>query len=439
MKIKIREFRSKAFIVSSLTIVMLVILPYESYCQKEIKTVPDGTEGAVHVIHKADTISGKVEKLPPNEFENSYSTFKIGLGYNHDYVNYSQSDVFKQQMDSGGFVLEPKFKLRDFRVLFTGRLKTKRTLTWKFAFMYDGDNDKWMVRETGAIIGVPELFGHIFVGRTKEGFSLVKVMNGHFPWTAERQMALDPIPILADGIKWFGFMPRSRIFWNLGYFNDIVSKGQSYSTYAWQYVARIGWMPFYNKEKNQLLHIATNLRYGKPLDGQMTVKSRPESNPTPQIINTGKFITDYSSHVGAEAYFSTGRILLGSEVMVHNFYSKSSENHKYFGGDIAVAYSFTGAVRPYTTQGSIYAFVPVKKPVFKGGWGEWEGVLRLSTFDLNDRSIKGGEFWRITPMVNWYLTNVMRMEFVYGYGVLDKYNLKGAVQFYQVRLQLTVL
>ena len=174
----------------------------------------------------------------------------------------------------------------------SGVFKTKRTISWKFGIMYDGDKKIWMIRETGLTIGVPELTGHIFIGRTKEGYSMVKVMNGHSPWAAERQMALDVIPILADGIKWFGYLPKSRVFWNLGYFNDFISKGQGFSTYAWQYDARVGWLPIYNKEKNKVLHIAANLRYGKPLDGKITLKSRPESNPAPQIINTGSFAAD---------------------------------------------------------------------------------------------------------------------------------------------------
>ena len=56
------------------------------------------------------------------------------------------------------------------------------------------------------------------------------------------------------------------------------------------------------------------------------------------------------------------------------------------------------------TIGSIFGFVPVTKSVFKGGWGEWEVVLRYSSLDLNDGSIQGGKFWRITPMVNWYMS-----------------------------------
>jgi phosphate-selective porin OprO and OprP len=404
--------------------------------QDTTKTVPDGTTGLVLKVGPDDYLK---KTIPPNVFEGTYSTIRIGFGYIGDAATYSQDAVFKRQMDSAGLALNSTIETRDFRIMASGVFKTKRTLAWKTGFMYDGDNKVWYLRETGLTVGVPELFGHIFIGRTKEGYSMVKVMNGHFPWTAERQMALDVIPILADGIKYFGSLPKSRVFWNLGYFNDFVSKGQSFSTYAWQYDARVGWLPFYDKEKNRVLHIAANFRYGKPLDGKITLKSRPESNPAPQIINTGTFAADHSTHIGGEMYYSTGRLLLGSEVMVHKFNSKASEDHSFFGGDVVATYIFTKARRTYTTTGSIFEFVPVTTSVFKGGWGEWEAVLRFSTLDLNDGSIQGGKFWRITPMVNWYMTRAMRMEFIYGYGILDRYNMKGNLQIFQARLQLTVM
>lgn len=401
------------------------------------KTVPDGTTGLVLEVGPGDYL---IKKRPANEFEGTYSTIRLGFGYILDAATYSQNAVFKQQMDSAGLTFDPKIETRDFRIMASGVFKTKRTLAWKSGFMYDGDKKIWYMRETGLTIGVPELFGHVFIGRTKEGYSMVKVMNGHFPWTAERQMALDVIPILADGIKYYGNLPKSRIFWNLGYFNDVFSKSQSFSTYAWQYDARVGWLPFYNKEKNSVLHIAANLRYGKPLDDKINLKSRPESNPAPQIINTGTFSANYSTHIGGELYYSTGRLLLGSEVMVHHFSASGvNEDHNFFGGDVFATYIFTGARRPYRPMGSMFDFVPVTKSIFKGGWGEWEAVLRYSTLDLNDGSIHGGKFWRITPMVNWYMARGTRMEFIYGYGVLDRYHLKGAVQIFQARLQLTIM
>jgi phosphate-selective porin OprO/OprP len=125
--------------------------------------------------------------------------------------------------------------------------------------------------------------------------------------------------------------------------------------------------------------------------------------------------------------------------MVHKFNASVADDHSFFGGDIIVSYMITKTKRPYTTVGSIFGFVPVTHSVFKGGWGEWEAVVRFSSLDLNDGSINGGKFWRITPMINWYMTKVMRMEFVYGYGVLDRYNLKGAVQIFQVRIQFTLM
>jgi len=421
----------------STVLVALILLQHGALFGQETKTVPDGTEGVTLEKRSPDSIT---KKLPANEFKGPYSTFRIGFGYIVDASTYSQDDVFKKQMDSANLDVKSTIKTRDFRILGSGVLTTtKRVISWKFAYMYDGNEKIWMMRESGVTVGVPELKGHIFVGRTKEGFSMVKVMNGHSPWGYERQMALDVIPILADGIKWFGMLPKSKIFWNLGYFNDFLSKGQSFSTFSSQYVARVGWLPINNPAKKQTLHIAANLRYAKPLDGKITLKSRPESNNTPQLINTGSFETDHSNHIGAEAYYTNKRFTFGSEVVTHNFYSDKGDDHKFFGGNLMVTYSITGGMRPYKTEGSIFGFMPVKKSVFKGGLGEIEAAVFASTVNLNDGNIKGGQMWRITPMLNWYPVQFIRFELIYGYGVLERYDVKGKVQFFETRLQFTVM
>ena len=410
--------------------------------QEPAKTLPNGTDGLTFTPRGSDSTFIKVRSdLPANEFTGMYGTFKIGLGYIGDFTAYAQSKVFKQQMDSLGLDLTPSYATRDFRLMFSGRLlKTKRYVGYRFAYMYDGDKKIWMMRETGLTIGVPELKGTFFIGRTKEGYSMIKVMNGHSGPANERQMALDPIPILADGIKYFGYFPKSRIFMNLGAFNDLFSKGQSFSTLAWQYVARVGWVPINDAKNKKLLHIAGNFSYGRPLNDTFLIKSRPESNPTPQLINTGKFPADRSTSIGAEIYYGNGPFMIGSEIMQHKFYAKKTDDHTFNGGDVWVSYLFTGSHRPYnTSNGNIFGFIPVKKSVFKGGWGEIEGVLHVSTFDLNDKSIYGGQFTRITPMVNWYLSQALRWELIYGYGILDRFGLKGHVHFFETRIQLTVL
>lgn len=104
----------------------------------------------------------------------------------YDFVTYQPDQISEQQMDSAGNVLEPTFAVRDMRIVMSGKLTTKRNITWKVGLMYNGPTDEWMVRESGIMIGVPELWGSFFVGRTKEGFSMNKVMNGYAGWTHER-------------------------------------------------------------------------------------------------------------------------------------------------------------------------------------------------------------------------------------------------------------
>lgn len=395
-------------------------------------TIPDGTDG--ETIVKIDA-----PKKPWNELNLGFTTFKFGAGFLYEYGAFGQDDKAKQQAELGGYELEAHAKLRDFRLLFSGQLPTERNIIWKIGLMYDGLTGEWFERETGVMIAVPELWGNIFIGRTKEGTSLNKVMNGYAGWTLERQMALDVIPILADGVKWLGYLQKQGILWNVGAYGDALSKGQSFSTFQWQAAARIAWLPIYSKENQTLVHLGMSIRYGKPVDGKIRLKSRPEAFTAPFFIDTGTFASDHSTHIGWEAYYSRKSLMIGSEYYLHKFSSTEKDDPLFHGGEVVVSYILTGESRPYSTVSGIYSFVPVSKPVWKGGPGAIETLLRISTLDLNGGLIKGGKFWRVTPMVNWYLSPIVRWEVAYGYGTLDRYNLKGTTQFFQTRIQLVVM
>jgi phosphate-selective porin OprO/OprP len=99
------------------------------------------------------------------------------------------------------------------------------------------------------------------------------------------------------------------------------------------------------------------------------------------------------------------------------------------------SYIITGETRPYSTATSIFGFMPIKKSVFEGGPGAWEAMLRLSNIDLDSGTLNGGKFWRITPQINWYLSENVRFELNYGYGVLDRFNKTGTTHFFQSRIQ----
>ena len=410
-----------------------------SYSQDK-EYIPDGTQGEQLEVLDSTKVPTKWKDKRWRLFPGKFSSFKFGGGFLYEFAGYKQNTEGKRQMDSIGSELKPAFTVRDFRITLSGQLKkTKRTISWKAGFMYDDANREWLVRETGVMVDVPELSSKFFVGRTKEGFSMSKVMVGYAGWTMERQMAIDVIPILADGIKWLGYLPKQRIFWNAGVYADWISKNQSFSTFKWQTALRAGILPIYDQKENKLLHLGINYRYGVPENEEIRLRSRPEADPSFHFIDTQKFPSTNSSQFGGEAYYRKGPLMLGSEIYWHGFKSMQSNDPVFFGGEAVVSYMITGESRPYHTSTSILGFVPVNKSIFQGGPGAWEVLFRASTLDLNGGTIQGGKFWRVTPMVNWYLSKDIRFALAYGYGVLDRFGLKGATQFFQSRIQLTLL
>ncbi len=367
-----------------------------------------------------------------NEFDGPFTTLRFGGGLLYEIAGYSQDEESEQQFD-----LETEDKVRDFRLLFKGRLKTERPVTWTCGVMYDGPSDSWLVRETGVMVAVPELWGHFFIGRTKEGFSLNKVMTGYSGWTLERATIIDAtIPILADGVKWLGYVPERGLLWNIGWYGDWLSEEESFSSYDHQFVARVAWLPIASETEGTLLHIGLSGRQGEPDDGQLQVRSRPEAFPAPYFVDTGKFSAESSRVAAAEVYYRSGPLLVGSEYFVESVDSSETGDPVFHGGDVVMTWLITGETRAYNTLGGYFKSVSPARTVFDGGPGAWEVVARLSYIDLDDGTLRGGAFWRFTPMVNWYLSDNIRFELAYGYGTLDRFDLEGTTQFFQSRIQL---
>jgi phosphate-selective porin OprO/OprP len=387
-----------------------------------------------------NTIDAREDDKPPdrrfvnwNEYQGPYFTIRFGAGLLIDYAAYAQDLDSKRQVE-----MHPAPRLRDFRFLLGGKLfpKIKRSITWSAGIMYDATAHEWRMRQTGVMFAAPKLRGALFIGRSKEGFSLVKVMTGYDGWTMERSTMNDAtIPILADGIKWLGYSKKHKFLWNAGYFNDVLSKGQSFSTYSSQVVGRFAVLPIHSEKENKVLHLGVNLRFGKPLDNKIRFKSRPEAFPAPFFIDTGSFPSDSTRMIGYEAYYRGKRWLFGSEYWWVFVSSDAKRDPVFHGGEFVATYLFNDATRAYNTIGGYFREVEPKRSVFEGGPGAWELVIRYSRSDFDDKSVQGGTFGRITSQVNWYLSENLRLEANYGYGRLDRFNLKGSTHFFQTRIQ----
>lgn len=366
-----------------------------------------------------------------NEFEGPFFTLRASAGVILDAGTFAQDAASRDQFGSLG----PDWQVRDFRVMFNGRIKTNRKITWCAGFMYDHANDEWFVRQTGIQIALPELKGQVFVGRSKEGISLNMIMVGYAGWTMERSTTVvATVPLLADGIKWMGYLPKQRLLYNLGWYTDVLSEGQSFSSYDQQIVARVGYLPIL-EEKGTLLHVAVAGRYGLVNDRTLRLRSRPEFNIAPYFVETESFAARDTKMAQAEVYYRPGPWLFGAEYFVQKANALDVADPLFHGGDAVVSFLITGETRKYNTAGGYFLAVSPKRPVFQGGPGAFEALLRLSYIDLDDGAIHGGRFWRLTPMVNWYLSDHLRLELAYGVGQLDRFGVTGTTQFLQSRLQ----
>ena len=424
---------------TSLALACLVFLGFSSLgllVAPRHASAQSSTEPAVATIDSTAE-AGEADGAPKrslvkwNEYDGPISTARFGYLFVYDAASYTQDDASRRQVT----LESPDHGLRDFRVTLKGRFKTKRPISWAVGYMYDAADKNWHFRTTGFQVDLPEISGRVFVGRTKEGYSMAKVMVGAYIVSLERAQTLDAfIPILADGIKYMGYYPRQHMFLSLGYFTDGLtaqSEKEKFALYDNQAVVRLGWQPILSEQK--VLHLAVMARDTKPDDGKIRLKSRPGAWLAPYFIDTGTLTSDRSHTYGLEANYRSGSWLFASEYDWQDLELAGGGKPMFHGGEVTATWLITGEVRPYNKVGGFYQQVTPKRSVFEGGRGALEATLGVTYNDFNEGNIDGGKFWRVTPTVQWHLSSYLRFEAAYGYGELDRFGRTGRTQFFQGR------
>jgi phosphate-selective porin OprO and OprP len=397
------------------------------------------TRAAADSVARADSAAeGKQVGWPRrfvlhwNEYNLGFTTFLWGAAILPDYASFNQDSMSTEHLE-----VEPQGKIRDSRFMLFGRLNTERPITWQTGLMYDWAAQKWRVRLSMVSVDVPEIRSEFQIGRLKEGLSLNRVISGYDGWTVERFTFSDAaIPLLADGIKWMGYVPEKNVLWNLGVYTNWLTEGESYSYYQNQVVGRLAYLRMDSATAGTLWHVGVGVHVGKPEHDTLRLKSKPEAFEATNFVDTGTFPATLGTIVGLEAYYRDGPWLYGSEYYVEQARSAQYNNPQFHGGDAFVAWIVTGETRPYAAPLGTFRAVSPARPVFKGGPGAIEAVLRVSYIDLDSDSLSGGKFWRVTPTVNWHLSDQARLSFAYGIGGLDRFGGHSRTEFFQARLQL---
>jgi len=368
-----------------------------------------------------------------NDFKGESYTLHFGINAMYDAVRVNQDPG---SVDQWGNLKSPDSKWRDVRLLASGTFpRSKRLLEWKVGYMRDGLNDQWLFRETGIIVAVPEIWGHLFIGRTKLGTSMIKHMSGASIMGMERTAIEDmTIPIQNDGIRWMGYLPKQRLVWNLGYFNQTLFNQHLYPFMDQQYATRVAYLPILSETDGKVLHLALNLAYSNPRDGKTQLKARPEATTAPYFLDTGVFPASHETLIGPEVWYRDNSWLLGGAYYFVGTQADAGD-HQFNGGDIWASWLMTGEVRRYNTRGALFDFVYPKHSLFNGGTGAFEATVHGTYTNADDGNMQGGKFWRVTPTLAWYPSYEFRVTLGYGYGELDRFGTTGATHFFQGRIQ----
>jgi phosphate-selective porin OprO/OprP len=394
----------------------------------------DGSGSAAAEQGDSPNMAAKAE--PWNQVDLKIITVRIGAGFLFDWATYQQDAAA-----SAALPLSADEGVRDFRVLIKGGFPWLPRVSYSIGYMYDGATQTWRWRQTGVKIDVPEIDGDLFVGRTKEPFSTNKMMVGYYGWTNERSAASDAfLPILADGVRWTGRLFTNHLVYGAGWFKDTLSENESFNKNDRQFAGRVVLLPNGADKEAPVLHFAIAGRFADSNDGFLRYRSRPESFlAQTYVVDSGKFAADSSVTLGLEAYYRPGPLTLGAEYYFNKNQAPSAGDPLFHGGEVVAAYLFTGEAHPYNPKNATFGAVSPKHSLYRGGYGAIEGVLRFSYVDMDSATIVGGKFWRVTPMINWYLSDNLRLEAVYGYG---RFDVPGTgwqgTQFIQTRVQLTL-
>ena len=133
--------------------------------------------------------------------------------------------------------------------------------------------------------------------------------------------------------------------------------------------------------------------------------------------------------------------MFGSEYYFNKVSSDETDDPFFHGGEAFASYLFTGEVAPVQREGRVLrGRVCRRDSVFDGGLGAWEVVLRFSYVDLDSGTIARRQVLaRSRRSLNWYLSKNVRFELEYGYSVPDRDGLVGVTQYFQSRLQLSLM
>jgi phosphate-selective porin OprO/OprP len=204
-------------------------------------------------------------------------------------------------------------------------------------------------------------------------------------------------------------------------------------------IGRLSGLPIYEDTTNafRLLHLGMALSHVFSDKSVIRYQSRPESHLAPFLVDTQDIPARNASQLGLESAYARGRLSLQGELLGSWVTDAPSGDLFFWGGYAYASWFLTGEHRAYDRTFGAFGRPDLGeglKPLH-GLWGAFELGMRYSYLDLTDGAVKGGRMHMFMSGVNWYWGRHMRVQFNYGWSIVQGGALPGDLHSFQGRLQ----
>lgn len=322
--------------------------------------------------------------------------FKFGGRIMNDYVFWKSDDATEEVV---GENLNTGTEFRRARLYVSGTIYENVD----FKAQYDFAGGEAAFKDV--YIALKTALGKLTVGHFYAPFGLEEQTSSKYISTMERGLHNTFVPSRQTGFGLKNQVPDQEWWWGIGMFRsaddfgDDVENGEG----EWFYSARFAGRPYVNEEGDQYLHVGASAMMINYPDEEIRFRARPMVHISPRFVDTSTFDADEGTHLGLEAAFVSGPFHCQAEwVSAETEDDDSDVEPKFDAYTLQAGFFLTGETRPYKDS-----FFDRVKPKTnwdgEGGTGAWELVASLSSIDLNDEGIEGGEMDVLVLGLNWYL------------------------------------
>jgi phosphate-selective porin OprO/OprP len=352
-------------------------------------------------------------------FESADKRYKLKLGgrLHYDGQFFDADDDTKTAVETGTNRIEDGTEFRRVRYEMSGDVER---VDWAISVDFAGGSSTFR----NVYAGVKDLpFGNIRAGQFKEPYGLEQLTSSNNLTFTERSLMNAFVPAFNAGVMVFDTAANERMTWAIGGFRTGSDSGEvSRGDGEYAGTARITGLPVWGDEGRDYVHLGASYSRRSPTNDSVTFSAKPEANLAPSYVSATIAAEDVDL-LGAEVAWGIGSLTLSGEYTLASVTGDSSgaADPDFSGYYVQAGYVLTGENRPYgKTAGALGAVKP-KENAFgeTGGRGAWEVATRLSSIDLVDDGVDGGELDDITFGVNWYLNPHTRLMLDYILADLD--------------------